>query len=127
MWKATDTTIQMAEGDYGIALPVTVSGAALGSSETIKFTFKRAMNGETVLTKEYSAPSQIGEIVDWGNGGGYSRSAPAAPNTVNLEFSEAESALFPVGVYFYSMDWYQDGNFLCNIIPAGILKVVDKA
>lgn len=117
MWKVNGTILQMAEGDYGVALPVTVSGATLGASDTIKFTFKSALGGTAILEKVYAAPSpeplRMGEA--------------SAPNTVNLEFTEAESALFAVGVYVYSMDWYQDGNFLCNIIPAGIFKVVDKA
>lgn len=31
------------------------------------------------------------------------------------------------GFYTYSLDWYQDGAFLCNIIPAGEFRVVVKA
>jgi hypothetical protein len=41
--------------------------------------------------------------------------------------TEEESALFPVGVYCYRLDWYQEGTFMCNIIPDAVFKVVDKA
>jgi 5-formaminoimidazole-4-carboxamide-1-beta-D-ribofuranosyl 5'-monophosphate synthetase len=96
----------MVEGDYGLKLPVTVSGTTLASSDSLRFTFKAGRNGDTILTKEYE------NIVD---------------NTIQFELSESESALFPVGSYVFSLDWYQDGNFMCNIIPCANLRVVDKA
>ena len=105
MWNVTGTNLQMAEGDYGIALPVTISGTTLTENDSIRFTFKNNPNGETILTKEYTEISQ---------------------NTVQLVLSEAESELFPIGVYFFSLDWYQSGVFMCNIIPQAVLKVVDK-
>lgn len=104
MWRVSGNTLTAAEGDYGIQLPITVSGTTLTSSDTLKFTFKGATNGTTVLEKEL-APTN---------------------NTVNLEFTAAESELFEVGVYVYSLDWYQNGIFMCNLIPKGIFKVVDK-
>lgn len=106
MWYITGTSLQMVEGDYGISLPVTVSGTTLTTNDALKFVFKSAPNGETILTKEYTNITQ---------------------NTVNLELTDAESALFSVGNYFYSLDWYQSGVFMCNIIPQAVLKVVDKA
>lgn len=105
MWYVSGNNLQMCEADYGIELPVSVSGATLGASDTLKFVFKKSPNGETVLTKEYT-PSQ---------------------NTANLELTESESALFAVGNYYYSLDWYQSGVFMCNIVPVGLFKVVDKA
>lgn len=96
----------MSEGDYGIALPVTVSGVEFAPTDTLVFTFKTAKNGETILTKSYT------DIQD---------------NTVELILSENESALFPVGGYVYCLDWYNGDSFLCNIIPSASLKVVDKA
>lgn len=95
----------MAEGDYGLQLPVTVTGTTMTENDRLLFTFKTARNGETVLQKEYT-PQE---------------------NTVNLELTEAESELFSPGAYIYALDWYQAGSFMCNIIAAGILKVVDKA
>ena len=106
MWTVSGNNIKMAEGDYGIQLPVKVSGVTLTASDSLRFTFKTAQNGDEVLVKEFD------NITD---------------NTVNLEFTEAESALFPVGSYVYSLDWYQNGLFMCNIIPVAGLKVVDKA
>ena len=106
MWNVKDKNISMVEGDYGIKLPFTVSGANLAAGDAIKLTFKKSQNGETVLEKNYDTITQ---------------------NTFDLEFTEAESALFEVGSYVYAIDWYQDGNFLCNIVPLATFKVVDKA
>lgn len=96
----------MVEGDYGLVLPVTISGTTFAASDEVLFTFKDTMNGTTILTKSYGNIQQ---------------------NQVSLELTEAESALFPVGSYVYSLDWYQNGAFMCNIIPFATLKVVDKA
>lgn len=106
MWYVSGTNLQMAEGDYGLKLPVTVSGTTLASGDSLLFTFKDKLNGTTILTKNYDSFTD---------------------NSVDLEFTEAESALFPVGTYAFSLDWYQDGNFMCNVIPLATLKVVDKA
>lgn len=105
-WNVTGLNLSMAEGDYGISLPVTISGVTLGSQDSVKLTFKTAMNGEVILEKTFSG---------------------IADNTVSLELTEEESAMFSVGSYTYALDWYQNGNFMCNIIPAASLKVVDKA
>ena len=96
----------MCEDDFGIQLPITVNGVTLTNADSLRLTFKNIVNGNTILVKEFDS------ITD---------------NTVNLELTEAESALFPVGSYVYSLDWYQNGLFLCNIIPSASFKVVDKA
>ena len=106
MWYVSENNLQMAEGDYGLKLPVTITGTTFGAGDAVKIIFKDQKNGTTILSKDYGSIQQ---------------------NTVNLEFTEAETALFPVGTYVYSLDWYQGGNFMCNIIPVGTLKVVDKA
>lgn len=95
----------MAEGDYGLSLPITISGTTLSTSDTIKLTFKDKQNGSLILEKDLT-PSN---------------------NSVKLSLTSAESALFPVGQYVYALDWYQLGNFMCNIVPVGLFKVVDKA
>lgn len=106
MWAVEENRIQMAEGDYGLQLPVTVNGVTLTANDRLRFVFKKTKNDEaTILTKEYT-PDE---------------------NTVDLEFTEAESALFPPGGYVYVLDLYQNGNYMCNIIPSGSFKVVDKA
>lgn len=96
----------MTEGDYGITLPVTINGTTLAASDSLKFTFKTAANGEVILEKSYANISE---------------------NTTALEFTKAESELFNAGFYVYTLDWYQDGSFLCNIIPGSVFEVVDKA
>ena len=105
MWAVNSNDLKIAEGDWGVKLPITVSGITFSSSDVLSFVFKKGMNGDIVLTKVYT-PDQ---------------------NTVNFELTEAETALFPVGTYVYSLDWYQNGAFLCNVIPSAFLKVVDKA
>lgn len=104
MWTVSGTNLSMAEGDWGVELPVTIDGVTFTASDSVKITIKR---GSTVLVeKEYTNISD---------------------NTVKLELTEAESSLLLVGNYVYSLDWYQDGVFMCNIIPVGLFKVVDKA
>lgn len=105
MWKVMGKNISMAEGDFGIALPARAIGITLTDADTVVFVFKNQMNGATVLEKE----------------------AEISSNIVTITFTETESELFPVGQYVYRVDWYQNGLFMCNIIPAGIFKVVDKA
>lgn len=104
-WIVNGTDLRMSEKDFGVALPVTLSGTTLGASDTLRFTFKDAVNGETILTKEYTPTN----------------------NTVQLEFTEAESDLFAPGAYVYSLDWYQNGAFMYNIVEVGAFKVGDKA
>ena len=106
MWYVSGNNLQMTEGDYGLALPVTVNGTTFSAGDEVLFTFKDAVNGTTILTKTYSN---------------------IQANTVSLELTAEESAKFPVGQYVYSLDWYQSGAFMCNIIPSATLKVVDKA
>lgn len=104
-WSANGNNLQMCEGDWGIQLPVSVDGTTFTANDVLRFTFKTQKNGELLFTKEYTDIQE---------------------GTVNLEFTEEESAQFSVGNYMYALDWYQDGAFMCNIIPAAIIKVVDK-
>ena len=105
MWAVKDNDIKMAEGDWGIELPITIGGITFTENDVLKFVFKDKMNGETILEKEF-APVE---------------------GTINLVLTEAETALFQIGTYVYSLDWYQSGAFLCNIIPSAVFRVVDKA
>lgn len=104
MWNVNGITLNMTEGDWGVKLPVTVTGVTFTANDSVRIKIQR---GETtIIEKEYTNITQ---------------------NTFDLEFTEAESALFPVGSYLYSLDWYQDGAFMCNIIPSGMFLVGDKA
>lgn len=106
MWYVNGSNLQMAEGDFGIGLPVTINGAEIGVGDSLKFTFKTKKNGTVLLEKIYR------DVVN---------------NTVELEFTEEQSSQFDVGTYVYSLDWYQNDSFMCNIILDSIFKVVDKA
>ena len=106
MWAVSGTDLRMTEGDYGIELPVTISGTTLTASDSVKLTLKDTMNGTTKLEKVFTDISQ---------------------NTFDLTLTAEESEGLPVGNYVYSLDWFQDGVFMCNIITAATFKVVDKA
>lgn len=106
MWRVTANTITMTEGDFGVALPVTISGTTFTNDDTVRISILTGMNGSPIVEKEFTA------IDD---------------NTVNLELTQAESALLPVGAYVYRLDWYQSGVFMCNIVPCAAFKVVEKA
>ena len=106
MWNVNGQELKMCEGDWGIKLPITIGGTTLTASDELKLVIKASENGNAVITKVYTDISQ---------------------NTVELEFTEAESALLSVGTYYCTLDWYQSGAFMCNIIPCAILRVVGKA
>lgn len=106
MWQVTAQNITMTEGDFGVALPVTISGTDFSEGDSVKITIKDKANGTTKLEKTFS---------DIQN------------NTVNLELTESESELFPPGAYIYTLDWYKESVFMCNIIREALFKVVDKA
>lgn len=105
MWEVNGTKIKVAEGDYGVELPVTISGTTLTSQDTLRFTFKDDVGGTTILEKEFTPTN----------------------NAINFELTEAEGELFTPGVYAYKLDWYQDGVFMCNLIPVGLFVVVKTA
>ena len=106
MWYVNGNDLQMCEGDFGLKLPIKINGVTFTASDEAKLTIKKAVNGDVILTKTFTDITQ---------------------NTVQFEITEADSALLPVGNYAYSLDWYQNGNFMCNVIPSAIFKVVDKA
>lgn len=106
MWSASSYNLTMTEGDYGIILPMTISGVTLTGQDEIQITIKSGLNGDDILVKTYTNIEN---------------------NTINFELTENESALFSVGAYVYRMDWYQSGAFLCCLIECATFKVVDKA
>lgn len=106
MWNVNGQDLIMCEQDYGLELPITISGPTFGQYDEVQFTLKTSLNGDTLLTKTFSSITQ---------------------NTVKLELTKAESDALPVGQYVYSLDWYQNGSFMCNIIPISKFWVVEKA
>ena len=105
MWIVKGKSIQMTEGDYGVSLPITISGTTFTASDEVKLTIKADVNGESVLEVVFSNIQN---------------------NTVNLSLSESDSEKLKVGTYVYSLD-YQNNSFMCNIIAASPFKVVEKA
>ena len=106
MWRVLSTNITMTEGDFGVALPITISGTTFAASDTIKLTILTSVNGAEIIAKEFTNITQ---------------------NTVALELTEAESALLPVGNYVYRLDWYNSGVFMCCVVEFANFKVVEKA
>lgn len=106
MFYSNGYNIQMTEGDFGIELPITMTGPTFAAEDSVKLTIKDAINGNTLLEKDFSNIQN---------------------NTINFELTREESEQLPVGSYVYSLDWFQTGHFLCNIIPASAYKVVEKA
>ena len=104
MWNVNGITLNRTEGEWGVKLPVTVTGVTFAANDSVRIKIQR--DETTIIEKEYTNITN---------------------NTFDLEFTEAESALLPVGSYLYSLDWYQDGAFMCNIIPSGLFLVGDKA
>ena len=104
MWNCTGTSISMARGDFGIKLPITVSGVTFNQYDELRL--KIVQGGAEVLSLTFSNIQQ---------------------STVQLELTEAQTALLPVGEYQYSLDWYQNSVFMCNVIPFSSFRVVDKA
>ena len=105
-WRSSGNNLQFVEGDWGIAETVKIHGFDVTSADSFRFTFKTKRNGELILEKVYTN---------------------LTGNSMDLAFTEAESQLFPVGSYVYSLDWYQNNQFMCNIVECATLKVVDKA
>ena len=106
MWRSSGNNLSFVEGDWGIAETVNIHGIEITANDSFKFTFKDRRNGSLILEKEFTALED---------------------KSLELVLTEQESQLFHPGSYVYSLDWYQNGMFMCNIIECGGLKVVDKA
>lgn len=104
MWAHNGKRIYMTRGDYGVRLPITITGATLAANDSINFLLINKAGAE-VLSKSFS------EITD---------------NRVYLALTEAESARLPAGEYSYVVDWYQNGVFMCNIVQNGTFLVEPK-
>ena len=107
MWNVQGNNLTMAEGDWGIALRTNLTGMTFTENDQVKLVIKTAVNAEPpLIEKTYS---------------------DITGNAIDIELTQAESALLPVGSYVYRLDWFQNGVFMCNLIDKAKLKVVDKA
>ena len=96
----------MCEGDWGIALPISISGVTFTENDKLVLVIKSKVDGDVLVTKTFEYITE---------------------NTVQLVLTEADAALLPVGKYAYFIDWYQDDAFLCNLVPEAEFRVVNKA
>lgn len=110
MLKGNDqnSEIEMVEGDYGLTLPITLQNSNTTFSKEDCFSIKifKEIDGKPIITKEYSNISN---------------------NTIEFSLTQEESNLLPKGRYYYDIDWFQDNNFLGNIVRKKRFKVQDKA
>lgn len=104
MFRTEANDIYMTEGDFNVTLPMTVTGTTIASGDSLKVTIK---NGNTKLVEVES-----NNISD---------------NTFNFVLTEEQTNALPVGKYFYSLDWYRNGNFMCCLIEKARYEVTDKA
>lgn len=103
MWASDGYSITMTAGDYGIKLPVMLSNITITSAD--EFSIRITKGGAAIVELTFS------DIQD---------------NTFDIELTREQSDKLRVGNYLYSLDWYQNGHFMCNIIPTSSFKVVTK-
>lgn len=99
------TTITMTEGDYGITLPIIINGGDIGVDDSLRITIISENVNEPLLTKEFTNISD---------------------NTLQFVLTKDESDKLPTGVYIYSLDWYKNDEFLCNLVRQGLFEVEKK-
>lgn len=101
--------IEMVEGDFGLVLPIIIesdSGTIFGSEDEFTIKIFKSINTEPIINKTYSNITN---------------------NTIDFELTESESLLLPVGIYYYDLDWYENGVFMCNILAKENYVVLEKA
>ena len=105
MIRAENKKIMMTEGDFGLSLPITISGAEISNDEVIEFFIKNNNGDEVIKSKKYNNINN---------------------NTFDLVFTKEESNLLKKGIYLYYLDWYKDNEFLGNIINGEVFEVEEK-
>lgn len=105
MFSVKNGNITMIEGEYGLELPITITGTDIAYDEQIKFVVKDS-SGEIKIEKAY---------------------ANIADNVINFSLTQMESNLLVANKkYTYSIDWYKNGEFLGNIINGHDFNVEEK-
>ena len=105
MLRTKDKKILMTEGDFGLSLPITITGGEISNEEEIKFSIKKINGEEIIQPKIYKNINN---------------------NTFNLAFDKTESDLLKKGTYLYYLDWYKSDEFLGNVINGEIFEVEGK-
>ena len=96
----------MTEGDFGNALKINLNKITISENDRFDFVVCDQVHGEEIVKKTFT---------------------DVTGGAVYLELTAAESALLPVGVYVYRIDWYQGAVFMNNLSSVGIFEVVVKA
>lgn len=105
MIRTEGKKIIMVEKEFGISLPIIITGATISSNETIEFTIKKNDGTNLIEPKKYLNVEN---------------------NTFDLMFSKEESVEMKPGTYFYSIDWYNGDIFLANIVKNELFVVEDR-
>lgn len=105
MLKAKNNVISMVEGDFGLSLPITISGTTINDDETLIFYIKKNDGTDLISPKEYTKIQE---------------------NTFDLFFSKEETEKMKVGTYLYYLDWYKKDEFLGSVINGQVFKVEGK-
>ena len=98
--------ITMTEGDFGNVLPITVNIGEITSDDCFAIKIFKELNTKPILSKPYSNIQS---------------------NTIEFSLTQEETFLLPTGKYFYDLDWYQNGVFMCNLVKKKLYSVEDKA
>ena len=107
MWAAKGNNIEMDEGDWGVALPISVSvGTTITASDHFKLDILDGHNGSVIISKDYSNISN---------------------DTIQLALTQAETAKLKPRSYVWRLAWYQSGTFNCFLVPEASFKVGDTA
>ena len=102
MWQVTSSNrIIMSEGDYGVALPITLVGATLGTNDNIKLIITQDS------TEKYNANLPKNQSV---------------ANQVLFSLTQPQSASLNKGEYKYSLIWYGT-NFNCTLVDEADFEV----
>lgn len=107
--EAYPLRITMTEGDFGITLPIeliTEDEETITNDDEFVIKIFKKINTEPLITKTYSNIEN---------------------DTIEFSMTEQESLLLSVGDYYYDLDWYQNGIFMCNLVRAEGFVVEEKA
>ena len=107
MLRAEGKNITMDEGDYGLPLPIKITGENIQTTDVIQFKIKEMLDDNTIIKKEFSNLAEEEE------------------NTFVfvLDFTKNESDLMPSGHYHYSLKLYRKDELLNTIINEGYFEV----
>lgn len=103
MWSVDGERIQMVEGDWGVALPLTITGITIAQNDEIIFTVRKLRKTPPLVEK-----------------------TATGTGTINVVLTEEESAGLKIGKYRYTIDWKQGGAFEANLLRQGVFEVVAK-